>query len=335
MRDGATIPVLYHPTALPQAVRRDLAESLRSRDLRQKFLYEGERQTRLWLALHEAFSPARNDADCIATYEKAFAAATRELSGAPGVHVAGLGCGGGRKELQLLKTLARAGWKAENTLCDASAAMTLSARDAVLAGLPETACHLLVCDLGRCTNLGEVLDQQTPAGHRRVLTFFGMIQNFDPLDILRLLQSALRPGDLLLVSANLAPGADYEEGTRRIFPLYDNALTRNWVLQPLLDLGITESHGELRFSLERDLGGLLRIEARFHFKSAFETKVQGETLRFAAGESIRLFYSYRHTPDSVRQLLRKAGFGLLGEWISASDEEGVFLASLTDCPLSI
>jgi uncharacterized SAM-dependent methyltransferase len=213
--------------------------------------------------------------------------------------------------------------------------MTLAARENVLAGLPGLDCRLLVCDLGRCEDLRDVLDRQTPEGYRRVLTFFGMIHNFDPAVILGRLRQALRPGDALLFSANLAQGEDYEAGTRRIFPLYDNALTRRWVLQPLADWGITEVDGELRFSLERDASGLLRIEARFHFTRARQTQVLGETLRFEAGEFIRMFFSYRHTPASVRALLRNAGLALGGEWVSPSGEEGVFLAGLTDSQKSI
>jgi uncharacterized SAM-dependent methyltransferase len=161
-----------------------------------------------------------------------------------------------------------------------------------------------------------------------------MIQNFDPAAIFPVLQRALRPGDRLLFSANLAPGEDYEEGTKRILPLYDNPLTRNWVRQPLLDWGITEAHGELHFSLERDRQGLLRVEARFQFTRETETRVHGEPLRFRAGEYIRMFYSYRHTPASVRQLLGQAEFEQLGEWVSASGEEGVFLAGLKETPKS-
>ena len=69
---SATANVTIHPSQFPEAVRRDLLESLRSRRVNHKFHYDSVKQTQKWLALHQAYSPARNDADCRAIYEKGF-----------------------------------------------------------------------------------------------------------------------------------------------------------------------------------------------------------------------------------------------------------------------
>jgi uncharacterized SAM-dependent methyltransferase len=50
-----------------------------------------------------------------------------------------------------------------------------------------------------------------------------------------------------------------------------------------------------------------------------------ETLYFQPGESIRLFFSYRHTADRVRALLEPHGLRVIEQWITKSEEEGVFL----------
>ena len=81
-----------------------------------------------------------------------------------------------------------------------------------------------------------------------------MIPNFEPQVILPRLAALLRPADYLLFSANLAPGADYAAGVQRILPLYDNALTRDWLMTFLLDLGVETADGELRFVIEDDPG---------------------------------------------------------------------------------
>jgi hypothetical protein len=131
----------------------------------------------------------------------------------------------------------------------------------------------------------------------------------------------------LLFSANLAPGADYLAGIERILPLYDNALTRDWLLTFLFDLGVERTDGELLFTIEDDPAGsgLKRIAANFHFARPREIQVDGEPFSFQAGESIRLFFSYRHTPEKIRVLLATHGLTDLDQWITKSGEEGVFL----------
>src|SRR2546427_174873 len=90
----------------------------------------------------------------------------------------------------------------------------------------------------------------------RLISFLGMIPNFEPQIILPRLAALLRPKDYLLLSANLAPGADYAAGVQRILPLYDNDLTRDWLLTFLLDLGVERGDGKIRFVIEDDPAGV-------------------------------------------------------------------------------
>jgi uncharacterized SAM-dependent methyltransferase len=55
--------------------------------------------------------------------------------------------------------------------------------------------------------------------------------------------------------------------------------------------------------------------------------VDAEHFGFLAGESIRLFFSWRHTPGLVRRLLGEHGLRVVEQWITKSEEEGVFLVS--------
>ena len=142
----------------------------------------------------------------------------------------------------------------------------------------------------------------------------------------------LRPGDYLLFSANLAPGADYAAGVQRILPLYDNALTRDWLMTFLLDVGVEAKDGELCFAIEDDPGGsgLKRVAAYFQFVRPREIQVDAQRFTFAAGERIRLFFSWRHTPEIVRRVLGEHGLRVLDQWITESEEEGVFLVTRAD-----
>ncbi|HXC98861.1 MAG TPA: L-histidine N(alpha)-methyltransferase [Verrucomicrobiae bacterium] len=315
--------VTIHPSQFPDRVRRDLLLSLRSRQVNHKFHYDTVKQTQKWLALHDAFSPARTDPDCAATYDAAFTAAANQISAAR-VHLIALGCGGGQKDLRLLQLLRQNGKQTACTLSDVGAPMVLVARAAVLDALPDVECHTLVCDLATADDLPEILAPSIHPDAARLVTFFGMIPNFEPQIILPRLAALLRPTDYLLFSANLAPGPDYAAGVQRILPLYDNDLTREWLLTFLLDLGVERTDGSLNFSVE-DSNDLKRIVANFKFSASRQISIDRETFAFRIGDAIRLFFSYRHTPGLVRTLLAPHGIKVLDQWITQSGEEGVFL----------
>ena len=329
--------VTIHASQFPDNVRRDLLESLRQRRLNHKFHYDSVKQTQKWLALHQACSPTRNDADCRAVYEKSFVAAAAQIK-SQRVHVIGLGCGGGQKDTRLLKLLKTHGKEVFYTPCDVSTAMVLTARQTALAVVPEKNCLALVCDLATADDLPAALeeagphcrtasdDQHVVPTASKLITFFGMIPNFEPEQIVPKLASLVRPKDLLLFSANLAPGKNYAAGVKKVLPQYDNLLTRDWLMTSLIDLGAGHGDGGLHFKVEDGkTAGLKRIVADFQFTRARRIKVESEVFDFRAGESIRLFFSYRYTPERVRKILARHGLEICGQWITKSEEEGVFL----------
>ena len=136
---SSAVNVIIHASQFPKKVRRDLLESLRTRRVNHKFHYDSVKQTQKWLALHQAYSPSRNEADCRAIYEKGFKAAAAQIK-AKSVHVIGLGCGGGQKDARLLELLKASGREISYTPCDVSVAMTLVARQTALAVVPEKNC---------------------------------------------------------------------------------------------------------------------------------------------------------------------------------------------------
>jgi uncharacterized SAM-dependent methyltransferase len=318
--------VCIHASQFPDAVRSDLLESLRTRRVNHKFHYDSVKQTQKWLALHEACSPSRTDPDCVAIYNAAFDAAAAKHNGSR-VHVIGLGCGGGQKDTQLIKHLIALGREITYTPCDVSAAMVLVARNTALSVVLEEKCCPLVCDLLSANDLTDIVGKLAPANSARLITFFGMIPNFEPAAILPILASLVQPGDELLFSANLAPGSDYAAGVQRILPQYDNELTRDWLLTFLLDLGVEHSDGQLRFTVEEHPPGtdLRRVTASFHFANTRTIGIESDRFKFSAGESVRLFFSYRYTPQTMRGLLREHGIAVQEQWITKSEEEGVFL----------
>jgi uncharacterized SAM-dependent methyltransferase len=191
----------------------------------------------------------------------------------------------------------------------------------------EDRCFPLVCDLAHATDLQAAFEIPGCGGAARIITFFGMLPNFEQDQIMPRLRALLRPGDILLISANLAPGPDYAAGVRKILPLYDNSLTRDWLMTFLIDLGVEAGEGEMRFSIEDDVRatGLKRVEARFSFKDQKTVHVDSESFEFEQSDSVRLFFSCRHTPGLLKQILAACGLQINAQWITKSEEEGVFL----------
>ena len=318
--------ITIHHSQFPEQVRRDLLESLRRREVNHKLHYESVKQTQKWLALHEAYSPARNDPDCLTIYECGFGAATDRIV-TNQAHVIGLGCGGGQKDKRLLELLRERKFGVFYTPVDVGSAMVLVARQAALEVIPDSHCFPFVCDLAKADadDLGAVLEKGEIVDASRLITFFGMIPNFEPQIILPRLASLVRNSDWLLFSANLAPGPDYHAGIERVLPLYDNQLTRDWLITFLTDLGIENSDGVLEFSIEPVADGLERIVANFRFTRNREIHIENHHFEFPQGEKIRLFFSFRYTPSLVRSCLAKHGLEAMEEWVTRSEEEGVFL----------
>jgi len=316
-----SIDIRFHRSQFPDAVRAELVRSLREGAINPKFHYDSYKQTRKWLALHQAYSPSRTDTDCAATYDAAFASAS-SIAKTDCVHLVGLGCGGGQKDTRLLRLLARPNRRLIYTPVDVSAAMVqVAAHEASPVATIQTP---VVADFQLADHLGPML--QTSLETETIFTFFGMIPNFEPAKILPRLRQLLCPGDLLLFSANLAPGPEYRPGVQRVLPLYDNELTRDWLMTFLLDLGLEKADGDLSWRIEGN--EFLRIAAYFTFRVDRTISIDAEEIHFKSGDQLRLFFSYRYTPLNIRELLNRHGLAVREQWITRSEEEGVFLCRL-------
>lgn len=319
-------PVYIHSSAQPDATRAALLAALRAGHVLPRFHYEGLRQSRKWLELYRRWAPFANDPGCRQMYHEAFLAAPRDIPAGP-LDVVGLGCGGGQKERALIEFLQKDRRTVRFLACDSSVPLVLGAAAvcAPLVGSAQT--RLLVCDLGRTDDLGECLAGLLGRLRPRILTFFGMIPNFEPRAILRRLGSGLRRQDRLLFSANLAPGSHYLRGLRQVLPQYDNRETRSWLHLFLRDAGLNPRHGRLAFEISRPAPGQpwRRIEAVFGFSRETRVHLFEETVAFAKGDRLRVFFSYRYSVPMLGGLLAENGLEIQRQWLAPNGEEAVFL----------
>jgi len=324
-----SVSVLIHPSQFPAAVAEQLRESLRTRRMNHKFHYDSPRQAAAWLRVHEAYSPARRDAECEQMYSRAFVAVAKSLAGMGELDVISLGAGGGQKDALLLKVLRTANTvlRCRYVPVDVSAGLSLVSRAAgIAAGVPAADCFPMAMDLAAEPNWSRAIRGVTRSDARRLICFFGMLPNFESELVFPRLAQMLGPEDMLLVSANLAPGQFYAAGVEKVRPQYDNELTREWLLTSLLNVGIERGDGAVAVGVEEfPLGsGLLRIKAEFTFAKARTIRCVGEEFSFAAGECFQLFFSYRHTPEIVGKLFRESGMRVVEAWTDPVGEEGVF-----------
>jgi L-histidine Nalpha-methyltransferase len=321
----ALVHIGVHPSQFPDRLQAELVESLRVRRINPKFHYESRQQARAWLRLHEAYSPARRDRDSRDTYLRAFSEIVPQLGSGP-IEIIALGCGHADKECRLLERLPQASDRVSFIAIDVSMPLALMARANAARFLPPDRCQILICDLSAAGDLADHLAGLAQPGAQRLLTCFGVVPNFRPRRIFPQLAALLNPGDHLLLSANLAPGPDYHAAIHAIRPQYDNPLTRDWLRLLLDELGVDPGDGRIRFVIEPDpvWDPLARIAARFEFDRPRCIVLDQEEFRFARGDRLDMFFSYRHTPDSVRGLVESDTIRIGPQWITSSGEEGIF-----------
>ena len=322
------VNVAVHSSQFPENVRRDLMVSLRSRKIAHKFHYDSVKQAQQWLALHRQFSPWLKDRSYSEIYDSGFAAAANQFRGKR-AQVMALCCGDGRKDARLLSFLRRRNKEISYLPCDGSLPLVLLARNAALKFVPVNQCQPFVCDLQNTQDLSACFSKLAWANAPRLVTFFGAIPNFEPDLILPRLSALLRKNDWLLMSANLAPGDNYEAGLRRILPQYDNPATRDWLGTFLWDLGVSAKAGRWKTVLEKTRNSLQRVGIYFVVEKPISIQVMGEDFKFRKGESIRVFFSYRYSVELLENTLARHGLQISDGWISDSREEGIFLCRKT------
>ncbi len=356
----AFLPLSLHASALPAPQREGLQAALRARRLPGALLYQSPAQAQRWLDYHAAWSPSRTDAGLRALYDEAFrVAATALHSGLPadlhaglhgGLHRAaqrgakaarpalllGVGCGGGSKDADLLQRLADAapGRPLAYVPLDASAPLVAEAALQARRRCPAAAVHPLVADVAAAPALDAWLDAAAP-GAARLLSAIGMLPNQDVHTFPAWLAGLLRPGDALLVSANLSPDGLDPDGPR-ILRQYDNPPARAWYAGALAELGLAGDAYTLdvvarplpeRLPAAIAPGAAWQVAAEAVLHGPLRLAVYGQTLAFPAGTRLIVFDSLRFTADAAATLLEAAGLSVTQRWVGGAGEEGLFLCA--------
>lgn len=319
-RAVSAIEISFHESQWPSRWRAAIVACLRDRVFDARFHYESPSQAAAWLALHESHSPARLDPDVARLYPDAIAGCLSRMP-SPTCLVS-LGCGGGKKDLDVLR---RSGASAYAAI-DASPGMVIETLDRVRANLPSLVARGLVADVRAADAIASWARDTFPFEGPVLWLAFGIVPNIPAPEIPALLRAFVRlPHDRVLLGANLIPGQNPAAEMAAILPQYDNNPTRRWLAILPQSLGIPASPGDIRFDiLPPKTGHPWRIEANLLIRNDCALQLFGESIALSAEERLRLFFSNRFSPEDIGTIAQAAGLRLATSTISPSAEEGVF-----------
>jgi SAM-dependent methyltransferase len=260
-------------------------------------LYASPSLGRLWKKVHCSCSPFLKRPAVRRLYQTPAAILRKKL--APSYSLIALGCADGAKESLLFKKL-----PPPTFLIAADTNLTLARR--ATRRLPARHKRSFKIDL-----LKPLPPFHLPPSSIKLLTLFGVLPNLDPLPLLQRIAQRMKPGDLLLFSANLAPGKSAFAGARKILSQYDNPPTRRWLEAAIRRYRPKLPRGRLDFSVQPDprQHSLARIEARW---------INGQRTWI-------VFSSRRPTVAQVEIWIAKAGLSKAARFLDPRGEEALWL----------
>ena len=307
-----------------EEVRRDL--SMRPRQLQSKYLYDA-----LGSSLFEAicrlpwYKITRAERELLETRAAEIVAALpRRLA------FVELGGGNGEKLGILLEEFVRRGKRASVHLIDISeAALEQSEQRLSRWEHVSVVGHRATYEEG----LREAAGRRPPGEHWLVLFLGSNIGNFDPPaaeDFLRQIRAALRPGDFLLL------GADLVKPVEELELAYDDplgvtaAFNRNLLARMNAELG---ADFDLEGFAHRAVWNPTASRIEMHLVSRRAQTVRipeaGVTVRFRAGEWIWTESSYKYDSPGARRMGEAAGFATRTQWIEPEARFALTLFEVT------
>jgi len=276
-------------------------------------LYSHPSLGRLWKKVHLACSPFLQRPALQRLYRLP-SPRIRKHFGLRPYSVLALGCADGVKESLLLKKLPPPTVLIAadtNPSLARQATIRLPARKKIWRKIDLT--HELPASLSRA--LQPALFIPTSKTHKLpiLVTLFGVLPNLPPLPLLKKIARFLRPEDLFLFSANLAPGTKGRSGALRVLPQYDNSPTREWLEAAVGHFRPRLPKGRLEFGIFSDpqKKSLARIEARW----------------ISRRKIVTVFSSRRPTSSQVEAWIRTARLLKVARYLDPLGEEGVWLVA--------
>lgn len=286
-----------------------------------KYLYD-ELGSRLFEAICEVdeYYLTRAEDEILTTHAEEIVASIPECD-----RLIELGSGSAEKTRKIIEALIRQQGELLFVPVDISASALAESSHSLLDSYPELRINAYAADYF------QALDALQLSDAKPVLVLFlgSNIGNFEPaeaLNFMRTIRRVLRPGDALLL------GADLKKDRATLEAAYDDSLgvTRSFIVNELerinRELGANFDLWAfgLRAVYNEELG---RVEVNLESLRSQTVEIRGLELRldFKAGERIHVENAYKFDLDDLRKLGSQSGFELERTWL---DKKGRFSSNL-------
>lgn len=276
-------------------IANEFAEALEARDLPEKFFYWFPLSVRSWRAV--AAQPAYSALDAL----------WAEVAGrVPGmvshfetaeIPVISYGSGDGRKDRIVLNALRSSSKPVKYFPVDASQALL----EIACAASEDDEIETLGIKADISSRMHLLLAADAAEAPRLFLMSGNTLGGFDPLDQIKNVADAMRPGDRLIIDGEL-------ESPESVETPASEAGTR-FAFAPLASVGFTAEDGRIRFEQKRDKRhpGLCMVSKRFLADRDLRITVSAEDVSIARGEHIFMNFRYLYSPEAFTWLNEKQG----------------------------
>ncbi len=271
-------------------IANEFSESLEARDLPEKFFYWFPLSVRSWraLAAEPLFTGLQ---DVWATVSESLPRSVAHFDGA--VPVLSFGAGDGERDRVVLRGLRKASKETRYFPVDAS--QTLLEIACAAAEDEEFETVGIKADISSRMHL--LLAADAAEAPRVFLMAGNTLGGFDPLDQIKNLSDAMRPGDLLVIDGAL----DEQTGD----PLPQSEAEMQFAFAPLASIGISSEDGRVRFEQKHDTrhSGLVMIAKHFQADRDVRVSVASQDLAIARGERIFMNFRYQYSKEAFGWLI--------------------------------
>jgi uncharacterized SAM-dependent methyltransferase len=287
-------------------IAEEFTEALEARDLPEKFLYWFPLSVKTWriLAASPAFSGLRsswetlseNTQDLVSHFDKE-------------VPVVSFGAGDGSKDRLLLREIRAAGKTVKYFPVDASQTLL------------EVACAAAEDDDFDVTGIkGDIssrmhllLAADAAEAPRLFLLAGNTLGGFDPLDQIRNISDGMRPGDRLVIDAELDSPEALEAASSDV--------ARAFAFAPLASVGVLPEDGRIKFERKEDSrrAGMSMVTKHFQSDRDLRIPLAASEINMARGERIFMNFRYLFSPEAFRWLLESQGRLKVDQLIKSTD----------------
>lgn len=295
------------------ALEAELSVDLSQRRMPDYSLYMGDEGAKNWLKLDRSreFPVARRLTSLL---ETGIPALLPFLPRNPSL--VSIGTGNGEKERLILETLALTGTPVYYPI-DVSSRLVEVSLEAVR--------HLPILKTGIVGRLEDLERIRTCWRSPVLLCVLGnTFSNFEADTLLGTVARSLGEEDLFLFDCCLfAPGGGPDSARERIEQTYRSRKNIHFNLDPLLRRGLRT--GDVEFTLElltvpTPAGLAFRTFKAVRIRRGCIVRCGGREIEFHAGETIRLGFTYKYTPEQVSTLVKLAGFNVIAMHRSPNEE---------------